>query len=189
MKRKFLRRLPGFTLIELTLAIGLGMTIAAMLLALFNQQLVFLKIFSDQNFIAEEAPLINMYVGRIAGKADRFRLHANKTDALTVNLTAGRELSGKDQRLTASPVLLMNFRQPDGSMRASMLVSETNSANKPVLNYYVIPAVNTGVPLAPEWTITKRAKEVSFSVEQGILRMKIKGPLDEEITYSGTMQQ
>ena len=79
-----------------------------MVLALFNQQLAFLKIYRAQNFLTEEAPLISMYVSRLVGKADRFRLHDTVADAL----------AGANPRLTASPVVVMNFRQPDGTMRA-----------------------------------------------------------------------
>lgn len=177
------RRRRGVTLIELSLAIGLGMTLAAMLLALFNQQIMFLKIFRSQSFIAEEAPLISLYVGRITGKAERFRLHASIQEALT-----GTTFAGTNARLTASPVLLMNFRQPDGKIRAAVMAFETRNGQK-ALNYYIIPE-NRGALLGdPQWSITKRAKDVSFTIEEGVLRMKITGPADEEITYSGTMQQ
>jgi hypothetical protein len=42
---------------------------------------------------------------------------------------------------------------------------------------------------APQWTVTRKPKDVLFTMESGILRMKLTGPDDEEIIYSGTMQQ
>lgn len=162
----------GFTLIELSIVMMMGMLTGSMVLALFNQQLAFLRRFSEQNFLASEAPIISMYVSRLVGKADRFRLHDSVADAL----------AGLRSRLTPSPVLVMNFRQPDGTMRASIL-----SFERPALYYYVVPV--NGVLGAPQWSISNKPRDVLFSIEQGVLRMVLTGPSGEQITYSGTMQQ
>jgi hypothetical protein len=166
----------GFTLIELSMAIMVGMATSALVLALFNQQLAFLKIYKAQNFLTEEAPLVSSYMSRLVGKADRFRLHDTVADAL----------AGKNPRSTASPVVVLNFRQPDGTMRASILSFE-NKGKGNALYYYVVPT--SGVLGAPQYYITKKATSISFYVDQGILRMAMTGPASELITYSGTMQQ
>ena len=175
MKRISLTLRRGFTLIELSMAIMLGMMVGAMILALFNQQLAFLRIYQTQNFLAEEAPLISLYVSRLVGKAERFRLHDTVADAL----------AGARPRLTASPVVVMNFRQPDGTMRASILSFENRGAGL-ALYYYVVPV--SGVLSAPTWYITKKPANVEFTMEQGVLRMILTGPAGEQIIYSGTMQ-
>ena len=169
----------GFTLIELSIAIGLGLAAGSMLLSLFNQQLAFLKIFRVQNFLTEEAPIISMHVSRLIGKADRFRLHDTVNDART----------GRNPRLTDSPVLVLNFRQldrPDQPMRATILSFENRGAG-PALYYYVVPL--SGVLGEPTWYITNTPTNVVFAMEQGVLRMRITGPSGEQLTYSGTMQQ
>ncbi len=166
----------GFTLLELTVAIMLGMAIASMTLALFNQQLAFLRIYQTQNFLTEEAPLISLYVSRLVGKADRFRLHNTVAEAL----------AGTNPRLAESPVLVLNYRQPDGTMRASILSFE-NRGTGTALYYYVVPV--SGVLAAPQWFVSNKPANVLFSVEQGVLRMALTGPAGEFITYSGTMQQ
>lgn len=176
MKRIFHRRRRGFTLIELSIAMMIGMMTGAMVLSLFNQQLAFLKIYKTQNFLTEEAPLISTYVSKLVGKADRFRLHDSVADAL----------AGARPRLTASPVAVLNYRQPDGTMRASILSFE-NRGTGPALYYYVVPT--SGVLAEPQWSVTKMPTNVSFSMEQGVLRMSLTGPAGELITYSGTMQQ
>ena len=107
MKSVSKRARRGFTLIELSVAIMMGLATGTMVIALFNQQLAFLKIFKAQGFLTEEAPIISTYVSRLVGKADRFRLHDSVADAL----------SGTNPRLTESPVVVLNFRQPDGTMR------------------------------------------------------------------------
>lgn len=172
--RQRLRR--GMTLIELSIAIMIGMAMGAMLLALFNQQLVFLKLFKAQSFLTEEAPIISTYVSRLVGRADRFRLHDTVADAL----------AGTNPRLTASPVVVLNFRQPDGTMRATILSFE-NRGTGPALYYYVVPV--SGVLGAPQWAVTKSPASVSFAMVQGVLRMTLTGKNGEVITYSGTMQQ
>lgn len=166
----------GFTLIELSVAIMIGLATGTMTLALFNQQLAFLKIFKAQGFLTEEAPIISTYVSRLIGKADRFRLHDSVADAL----------SGANPRLTESPVVVLNFRQPDGTMRATILSYE-NKGSGLALYYYVVPV--TGVLGAPLWTVTKAPSKVVFRVDAGVLRMVLTGPNLEEIIYSGTMQQ
>ena len=176
MKLNLKRVRRGFTLIELTLAIMMGIATGGMVLALFNQQLAFLKIFKTQSFLTEEAPIISIYVSRLVGKADRFRLHDSVSDAL----------SGSNPRLTESPVVLLNFREPDGTMRASILSFEDRGAG-PALYYYVVPV--TGVLGEPQWAVSKAPENVTFTMQQGVLRMILTGPAGEQIVYSGTMQQ
>jgi prepilin-type N-terminal cleavage/methylation domain-containing protein len=138
MNSRFPRLRRGFTLIELSIAMMLGLATGTMLLALFNQQLAFLKLYKSQNF------------------------------------------------LTASPVVVLNFRQPDGTMRAT-IISFENRGTGNALYYYVVPV--SGVLGTPQWAVSKSPRNVSFAMESGILRMTLTGPNSEEITYSGTMQQ
>jgi prepilin-type N-terminal cleavage/methylation domain-containing protein len=176
MKSPVPSRRKGFTLIELSLAMTLGLAISAMTLALFNQQLAFLKIYKAQNFLTEEAPLISLHVSKLVGKAERFRLHNSVAEAL----------SGANPRSIASPVLVLNFRQPDGVIRAAILSFENRGIGA-ALYYYVVPL--SGVLGAPKWYITKVPSNIVFTVEQGILRMTLSGPNGELITYSGAMTQ
>lgn len=154
----------------------LGLIVAAMVLAVFNQQLAFLRIYQAQNFLADEAPLVSLYVSRLVGKADRFRLHATVSDAL----------AGLNPQLTASPVVKMTFRQPDGTLRSSILSFE-NRGTGAALYYYVVPT--SGVLGAPQWYVSNKPSNVSFAMQNGVLRMTLTGPASEQITYSGTMQQ
>ena len=165
----------AFTLIELSVAIMMGIAVGSMTLALFNQQLAFLKIYQTQNFLTEEAPVISSYVSKLVGKADRYRLHASMDDAL----------AGANPRLTASPVVVLNYQQPDGTMRASILAFQDRGTG-PALYYFIVPT--SGVLGDPEWFVTDKPTNVEFLVEQGVLRMALTGPAGEKITYSGAMQ-
>ena len=173
MKTGLYKLKRAFTLLELTIAMMIGLMIGTMILAIFNQQLAFLRIFKAQSFISDEAPLVSMYVSRVVAKADRFRLHASVSDAL----------AGTNPRLTSSPGCVLNFVQPDGSLRASIL-SFANLGSGPALYYYVVP--KSGVLGAPQWAVTTLPTNVEFFVDQGILRTRLTGPQGEQITYSGT---
>ena len=165
----------AFTLIEMSVVIMVGMMIGTMVIAIFNQQLAFLRIYRVQSFTTEEAPMISMYLNRMIGKADRFRLHQTMSEAL----------SGNNPQTASSPICVLNFREPDGSMRASILAFE-DTPDGGRLNYYVVP--ESGSMGAPQWSITRRAADVEFYMEQGILRTLITGPQGEQLIYSGSMQ-
>lgn len=173
MLQKKIRR--GFTLLELTVAMVVGMSVGGTILAMLNQQVAFLKIFHAQSFLNEEVPIISTHVTKLLATAERFRLHDSVADAL----------AGQNPRLTASPVLVLNFRQPDGSMRAGILSYE-NRGQGNALYYYVVPV--SGILSAPQWAITSKPTNVSFSVDSGILRTRVTGPAGEVVTFSGAMQ-
>ena len=165
----------GFTLLELTVAMMVGMTVGATVLAMFNQQVAFLKIFQAQSFLNEEAPLISNHVSKLLLSAERFRLHDSVQDAL----------AGTNPRLTDSPICVLNFRQPDGSVRAGILSFEDRGQGN-ALYYYVVPV--SGVLSEPQWAITTKPTDVRFSVDSGILRIRLTGPAGEELTFCGAMQ-
>lgn len=173
MKNNPTRRL-GFTLVELTIVLMIGMMVSSMVLAIFNQQMAFLRMYRTQSFLNEEAHIVNLYVSKLVGKADRFRLHDSVSDAL----------SNINPRTSDASVCVLNFLQPDGSVRASILAFE-DRGDGPALYYYVVPV--SGVLADPEWAITDKAEDVEFSMELGILRTRLTGPEGEQITYSGAM--
>jgi hypothetical protein len=192
MKLTFRQKYRAFTLLELSIAISIGIMIGAMLIALFNQQLAFLDIYRRQSFLIEEAPIINAHVSRLIGKADRFRLHPNTAAALGGVAVAVQ---------ARSPALELIFRQPDGSIQRSVLAYEGAAPNQR-LNYYTQQLPNP-IPNPPpnpapvlQWSITGKTAQdvvngmpgVSFLVVNGVLQMTLRGPVGEMITYSGTSQ-
>ena len=175
MKTSPVSKPRAFTLLELSIALMMGMATGGMVIALFNQQLAFLRIYQAQDFLSQEAPMVSMHVSKIVGGADRFRLHSSVQEAL----------AGSNPRLTDAPVAVLNFRMPDGTQQASILSFEDRGTG-PALYYYLVPT--TGPLVEPQWAITNKVANVVFSIEQGILRMRLTGPAGESITYSGSMQ-
>lgn len=170
------RRPTGFTLIELTLATFIGLAVGAMTLAVVNQQFAFLRIYGAQSFLSEEAPIINSYISKLVSQASRYRLHNNLSQAL----------AGTNMVMTNAPVILLNFQQPDGTQRASILAYQ-DLGSGPALYYYVVPA--SGSVSTPQWIVTRRPTNIRFSIESGVLRVRLTGPAGEEIIYSGNMQR
>lgn len=175
MKTGICKLRRGFTLLEMTIVLMISLMAGSMVMALFNQQMTFLRMFRAQSFITEEAPVISVYLNRMVGKADRFRLHASVSDAL----------AGDNPRTTSSPVCVLNFRTPDGDMRASILSFE-DRGDGPALYYYIVP--QSGVMADPQIMISNQPENVEFFLEQGILRTRLTGPEGEQLTYSGTSQ-
>ncbi|MEP2777134.1 MAG: type II secretion system protein [Luteolibacter sp.] len=170
---KALRR--GFTLLEMTVVMLVGMALAAIMLSMLNQQIAFLKIFRAQSFLNEEVPMISNHVSKLLSDAERFRMHASLQDAL----------AGSNPKLTSSPVLVLNFRQPDGSVRAGILSFETRSGKK-ALYYYVVPT--SGVLTQPEWVVTSKAANVEFYMVSGMIATRVTGPAGEEVFFTGAME-
>ena len=170
------RKARGYTLVELTLAMSIGMMVAAMSLMLFNQQVSFLRIFRAQDFLTREAPLISNYVARVINNAEGYSLY---TDINALK-------NGDTAVLSDANVLVLRFKQSDGTERAAVLSYEDFNS-EPGLYYRLVP--DDGSALGdPDWAITKQPADAVFSVEQGILRMTLSGPNGEELTYSGTQQ-
>lgn len=175
MKSARLRSRRGYTLVELSLAMTTGLVVTTLLLALVNQQIAFLRIFSAQNFLTTEAPVINNYLARVIGSAEGYRLYESVADLV----------AGEDPVLADAPVIMLRFKEPDGSFRASVLSFENPGTGQ---GLYYRMVTRAGVLGGPDWALTKRPANVNFAVVQGILRVRITGPNGEEIVYSGTQQ-
>lgn len=165
----------GFTLLELTIAMGTGMMVAALLLALVNQQIAFLRIYNAQSFLTTEAPLINNYLARVIGSAEGYRLYESVDDLV----------GGSPPVLADAPVIMLRFKEPDGTFRASVLAFENPGTGQ---GLYFRRVTAAGVLGDPDWALTKRPADVDFSIIQGILRVRVEGPNGEEIFFSGTQQ-
>ncbi|MCW1886607.1 hypothetical protein OKA04_17850 [Luteolibacter flavescens] len=172
--KRRLRR--GYTLVELTLAMSVGIVIAAMVMVLMNQQLAFLKIFRAQSFLVTEAPMLNNYITKIVGNADSYRLYGSIAD-----LKAGRPPVTAD-----ATVIMLRFKEPNGTFRASVLSFENPNGAGSGLYYRMVNS--SGVLADPSWSLSKSPTNIRFFIEGGILRVRVTGPNGEELIYSGAVQ-
>ena len=165
----------GYTLLELSIAMSVGMTMAVLLLAMVNQQIAFLRIFKVQSFLTTEAPQLNNYMVKLIGSADSYALYKTVDDLV----------AGNTQVMADAPVIMLRFKEPNGTFRAAVLSFE-NPGKGQGLYYRMVNS--SGVLGTPDWSLSKTPANVRFSIEQGILRIRVTGPNGEELIYSGAQQ-
>ncbi|MCB1234519.1 MAG: hypothetical protein KDM91_05565 [Verrucomicrobiae bacterium] len=161
-------------MLEMTVAVSVTMLVATGSLMLLGYHTSFMTIVSDFRFLREEAPQINSLVTQLVSKAVSYRIHSSPVDAFagTNAVNAG----GRAVRLV--------FRNPSGQLDQSVIAFETIDG-EPQLNLY---RYSGSWAADPDWTISGRVADVEFSDDTGILLMRLTGPADEVVTYSGTTQ-
>jgi type II secretory pathway component PulJ len=166
----------GFTLIEMSIAMIISIIIGGIMMTLMQQQISFHRIMRTQNFLVNEAPQINHTVTSVLAQADAYRIHANLTDAVsdTNAVTADGE------------TLVLGYTNADGSQQFGIIAFETVEEQSYLGYYNLDPAVPFAGAGNPDWIISRHLTDVKFFVENGVLRIKVIGPVGESITYSGT---
>lgn len=169
---------PGFTLIEMTVVITVGLMVAAMSLTMFNQQLASYKILKTQNFLVSEAPQINNTLNRIVSRADFFRMYTSIASAR----------SGRNAVISGGRVLALKFVDSGNNAQSSFGVIAFNRSAKR-LDYYHVNSMAALNANSPQWSISTQVSNAVFYVQNGVLRIKLTGPNSEEIIYSTTTQR
>ena len=171
------KKKKGFTLIELSMAMGLGITVAGIIMALMQHQIAFLRVARAQNFLVEEAPHINNAVTKLMGHADAYRIHTTFSTALT----------GTGAVTANGTLLVLGFKDPETNNLNFGILSFENTGTDTYLAYYNVEQF--GAPPtegSPDWIISHQVTDANFFVENGVFRMTLTGPNGENITYSGT---
>lgn len=167
----------GFTLVEMTVVMLVGILIAIMSLTLFNYQLTTYKIINTQNFLIHEAPQVNNTLNRIVSRANFFRLYPTLNDAE----------SGENATITNARVLALQFNGTNTDPNSFGVIAFDDASNK--LNYYHLESMAQLSTATPAWSISSQIDDAVFYVENGVLRTKITGPNGAEIIHSTTTQR
>jgi prepilin-type N-terminal cleavage/methylation domain-containing protein len=147
MKR---RKKGGFTLIELTLVLGVSALVASALIGMFQAHIQMLTQALKYNFLAQDAPFIGLLMTRTIGNAEDFRIYASGA--------AARSTSGTPA-LTGSAVKLW-MRQPNSTFRLVVVSFESYNAQQGI--YVYLTDLSTGVfSTTPNWEM---AGASSFSL-------------------------
>jgi len=150
---KKLKNLKGFTLLELTVVMVVGLMIATISLTLFTQQLALFDILRTQRFMIREAPLINGILNSLISRANTLNVDEDNS---TLTLTY---IAPNDNTTSTANILF----------------------DAGTLSYQ-----NTG---GSSWIISTQLDPdngVSYTVENGILTIKLTGTNGGEINYSTT---
>lgn len=164
----------GFTLIEMTVAVSVGLMVSGISLVLINSQLTSYRILKSQNFLVAEAPHINNSLTQIVSRASFFRMYTDINDAI----------SSRDAVISNGKVLALMFTSTDESEHSFGVIEFDENNNR--LEYYHVSSMAELAVSSPNWTISSRVSDATFFVENGVLRIRISGSNGEEITYSTT---
>lgn len=164
------RRRAGFTLLEVSTAMGVILVLSVVLLVMLHQHAQFMELFRRQSFLAGEAPQIGNLLGRILHEADHCFVYADKDEALA----SGQPI------LTPGQAVKLFFKTPNQETVERLIVAEDTAAG-PALRFYSWEADGT----MASWTISDRIGGAEFQSDQGILNMTLEGPNGERVTYGG----
>jgi Prokaryotic N-terminal methylation motif len=135
-----MRRQSGFTLIELTLVLGVSVMVASALIGMFEAHIQMLNQAFKYTFLAQDAPFIGLLLTRTIGNAEDYRIYASGTAARANGTPA---LTG--------PAVQLWMRQPNSTFRQCVVSYETYNGH-PALYFYL--ASSTGVFTAtPNWEL------------------------------------
>ncbi len=168
------RKSCGYTLIELTLAIGLSLGVSGAIVGVLTQHTSFMAILGQFAFLRDDAPQINNMMSSLTSQAVSYRLYSNKSDAFGATGAVNSN---------ASAVRLM-YRNPNGSFEQAVVAYEIVSGEGQ-LNFY---QNNGGWGAQADWTISAKPTSVVFDDTSGIFEMTLNGPNGEQITYAGTTE-
>jgi len=170
------RSLFGVTLLEMTVAIGIGLLIASAGMGLLSQQYAFTRFLQQHEFLLDEAPQLDNLLSRILSKSDAYRVYTDR----------GAAVSGNDAVLSGGKALMLAFRDPNNVYRYALIAFEEDEDGKE-LGFYNLTAAGTWSE-EPDWALSRRVEDVEFFIENGVLRVRITGPAQESIIYSGHTQ-
>jgi len=162
-------------MVELALAVTVGMLVAGGVLMMLNTHTSFMQAMSSFRFLRDEAPQVNSLVTQLVSKSSSYRIHSTPADAF----------SGASAVNVGGEAVRLIYQNPSGLIDQSVIAFETVNGT-PQLSYYRFQ--NGAWPAQADWTITSQVASASFSDDGGVLLMSLTGPENEQITYAGTTQ-
>ncbi len=160
----------GFTLMEISTAMGLMVMLSGALVVMLQQHLSFMGMAQRQSFLAQEAPQIGNILGRIFQQADHYFVYANRESAIG---------GGTPQIQNGSAVRLF-FKTAAQTTQERLIAAETSNGNTS-LRFYTPQPDGT----ESSWLICQGLQGATFNANEGILTVTLTGPNGEEITYCG----
>ena len=162
----------GMTLMEVTLSMALVMGVAGAGVMLVGQNVSFMRILNQFSFLRDDAPTVNLLMGRLIQQADAYRVFPNREAAV----------AGTGAVTSNGKAVWLRFRNPDGSFDQAIVSFETVSGESGLYFFY---HDRTGFGATPAWTVSSKPANVTFANDTGVLLITVTGPNGEEMIYSG----
>jgi prepilin-type N-terminal cleavage/methylation domain-containing protein len=183
MKKRQKQR--GFSLIELSLVVGLSVVIGSAVVAMFNTNLQMMNQAVQYQFLAKDAPLVGLLLTKTIGNAEDYRIFASRNDAL----------SGSPAVLTG-PAIRLWMRQPRGAtpdqpsdpIRQAILSFETIAGHRGI--YFFLADDTTGTfPSTPSWELaggelTNATFDLASANFPGVLLATLNGSYGDQYTFA-----
>jgi type II secretory pathway component PulJ len=163
-------RPAGFTLLELSTAMGLMLILGSSLVVMLQQHVTFMGLAQRQSFLADEAPKVGNLVGRIFSQADHYLIYETHDAAV----------AGATPVLAGGRAVRLFFRAADQTTQMR-IISVQSAAGEADLRFYYPMADGS----LNSWSICDRLADATFAADQGILTITLAGPNGEQITYGG----
>jgi prepilin-type N-terminal cleavage/methylation domain-containing protein len=168
------RQQSGFTLIELTLVLGVSVMIASALVGMFNAHLQMMNQAAQYRFLAKDAPFIGLLLTKTIGNAEDYRIYTSRTAATGANGTSV---------LTDGSAVRLWMRQPNSTFRQAILSFESIGSHPGI---YFFLADDTGTfPAAPKWQLAGgQLTGATFDASTGVLRVTLNGSYGDQYTFA-----
>jgi prepilin-type N-terminal cleavage/methylation domain-containing protein len=160
----------GFTLMEVSTAMGLMVMLSGALVVMLQQHLSFMGMARRQAFLAQEAPQIGNILGRIFHQADHFFIYSSHESAL----------AGGAPVIENGGAVRLFFKTAVQTTEERLIAAETGR-NGTSLRFYTPQPDGTET----SWLICQGLQGATFNAGEGILTVTLTGPNGEEITYCG----
>lgn len=164
------RRGAGFTLMEVSAAMGLLLILGSSMVVMVQQHVTFMRFAERQSFLADEAPKTGNLVGRLFSQADHFLVYETLADAR----------SGAAPLLAGGRAARLYFKSAAQTVEVRILAVEQENGRAVLRFHHTLPDGGDA-----SWAICDRLQDATFSAEEGILTLTLFGPNGEEITYGG----
>ena len=176
------RRQSGFTLIELTLVMGISVMVASGLIGMFQAHIQTMNQALKYKFLAQDAPFIGLLLTRTIGNAEDYRIYAtgaaarsNGTPVLTGQAV---ELWMRQPNSTSSSAGATN-----STFRLAVVSYETINGH-PDIYFFLANSAGT-FSATPNWELAGgRLTGATFYVDQttastGVLLVKLNGSYND----------
>ena len=166
------RRLQGFTLIELTLVMGMSVMVAGALIGVLQSHIQMLNQAAKYKFLAQDAPTIGLLLTKTMGNAEDYRVYSSGAAARS---NSAPTLSG--------PAVGLWMRQPNSLFRRAVLAFETLN-NQPAINFYLAAADGT-FSGTPSWKLAGgELTSATFDATSGILTATLNGSFNDQYQFA-----
>jgi prepilin-type N-terminal cleavage/methylation domain-containing protein len=161
----------GFTLIELTLVMGISVMVAGALIGMFQAHIQMLTQAYKYNFLAEDAPFIGLLLTRTIGNAEDYRVYASGPIARTSTGTP----------VLTGPAVKLWMRQPNSKFRQVVVSFESIGGHQGI---YVF-LTDTGTFSAPPWELAGgQLTNATFDATSGVLLATLNGSYNDQYIFA-----